>query len=228
MTIFLNIIPKILRRKIYTLVRDRFVNYQIIFSSKIPKFELNNCNIKNVKVLLNREDLLESLPKNSIVAELWVDEWFFSEKIIQICRPKKLHLIDVWWTKFYNKSKQNYVENKFSRYVAGEEVSIHVGLSTEVYQDFQDNYFDWIYIDTDHSYETTILELEYYRKKMKDGWIIAGHDFIVGYWEGMIRYGVREAVYEFCLKYSWEIIYLTAEINDHPSFAIRQINNKIM
>jgi len=62
-----------------------------------------------------------------------------------------------------------------------------------------------------------------YRTKVKENGIIAGHDYIVGNWNGLIRYGVIEAVHEFCLKYDWEILFITAELSNNPSFAIRRI-----
>ena len=102
-------------------------------------------------------------------------------------------------------------------------VEINLGLSTAVVTDFPNGYFDWIYIDTDHGYTVTHEELEAYREKIKPGGIIAGHDYIIGNWDGVVRYGVIEAVHEFCVKYDWEIIYLTAELNNNPSFAIRKI-----
>ena len=102
-------------------------------------------------------------------------------------------------------------------------VEINRGLSTQVVDQFANGYFDWIYIDTTHSYETIIEELELYRSKVKENGIIAGHDYIVGNWDGLVRYGVIEAVYEFCVKYNWEILYLTNELNIKPSFAIRKI-----
>jgi hypothetical protein len=72
-------------------------------------------------------------------------------------------------------------------------------------------------------YETTRRELELLRAKMKPGGIIAGHDYAMGNWNGGVRYGVMEAVREFCLTYDWEMIFITHEIHDHPSFAIRAI-----
>ncbi len=41
----------------------------------------------------------------------------------------------------------------------------------------------------------------------------------------MKRYGVIEAVYEFCSKYNWEILFLTTELETNPSFAIKKIKN---
>jgi hypothetical protein len=72
-------------------------------------------------------------------------------------------------------------------------------------------------------YKTTTDELQSYHLKIKPNGIIAGHDFILGNWDGIVRYGVIEAVYEFCVKYNWEIIYLTTELYTNPSFAIRKI-----
>ncbi|MEX0773138.1 MAG: class I SAM-dependent methyltransferase, partial [Balneolales bacterium] len=84
------------------------------------------------------------------------------------------------------------------------------------------NYFDWIYIDTDHSYETTRDELRLYASKVKQGGIIAGHDYVKGNWITTYRYGVIEAVHEFCVNNDWELIYLTAEPIENQSFAIRR------
>lgn len=175
---------------------------------------------------MDREKLLEYLPKHGVIAELGVDKGDFSELILNKCEPKKLHLIDVWATEEYSKDKQRFVENKFKSEIESGIVEINLGLSVDVGLGFKDNYFDWIYIDTNHSYQNTIRELEVWQSKIKEGGIIAGHDFIVGYWDGMIRYGVMEAVYEFCSKYNWEILYLTMEIHTHPSFAIRKIGFK--
>ena len=197
-------------------------------SENIPKHEISDIHIKNTKLITTREELLQILPKNGIVAELGVDEGNFSNSILTINSPKKLHLIDAWGSKRYNQEKRKKVESRFHKNIENKTVELNIGLSTKVVTNFQENYFDWVYIDTSHSYETTIMELELYRKKMKADGIIAGHDFILGNWNGLVRYGVIEAVYEFCVKYNWEIIYLTSELNNNPSFAIRQItyNNK--
>ena len=151
-----------------------------------------------------------------------MDQGDFSEKILQLCEPQKLHLVDFWGSRRYNEIKQKHVFNKFSAQQATGQVEINLGLSTDVARTFQDNYFDWIYIDTDHTYKTTKDELELYRSKMKPGGIIAGHDYSIGSWQELRRYGVIEAVHEFCLKYDWEMVYLTMDIHSHPSFAIRR------
>ena len=96
-------------------------------------------------------------------------------------------------------------------------------LSTDTALEFEDGYFDMIYIDTDHSYATTRDELAAYLPKMKPDGIIAGHDYSLGNWVTGYRYGVIEAVHEFCVAHDWELLYLTAEPLERQSFAIRKI-----
>lgn len=194
-------------------------------SQGIPKYEISAEHINNTKLITTREKLLEILPKNGVVAELGVDEGGFSNLILSINKPKKLHLIDFWGSRRYSQNKRRKVEDRFRKEIENKTVEINLGLSTEVVTSFKDDYFDWIYIDTSHSYEVTIKELALYSKKVKEGGVIAGHDYILGNWNGLVRYGVIEAVYEFCTKNNWEIIYLTAELNNNPSFAIRQMTD---
>lgn len=217
-----HLIPNKIRLIIFNHVKSSLKASHKIQSSKIPKYPISQEKIINTKLVTNRIELLKLLPKNGIVCELGVDQGEFSELIMKICNPKKLHLVDLWGDERYNQNKRRNVEQKFKSQITSGKVQIDIGYSTEVGETYENNYFDWIYIDTTHSYEVTIKELETYRLKVKDNGIIAGHDFVIANWDGMIRYGVIEAVYEFCSKYDWEIIYLTMELNN-PSFAIRKL-----
>lgn len=190
---------------------------------QIPKARLEEKHISNLQPLVNRQALLSKMPKNAVVAELGVDQGDFSKLILEICQPAHFHLVDFWGSERYNQAKRQRVETMFQNEMANGKMEINLGLSTTVVNQFPDACFDWIYIDTDHSYQTTRDELEAYRPKMKKGGIIAGHDYIIGNWNGSVRYGVVEAVAEFCVKYDWEIIHITMETGDYPSFAIREI-----
>ncbi|WP_235954649.1 class I SAM-dependent methyltransferase [Cyclobacterium salsum] len=188
----------------------------------MPVPEIGYDHLKNGKLLATREQLLALLPKNGVVAELGVDHGDFSRRILDINQPAKLHLIDVWKSERYPEHLFHKVIQKFQTEIKEGKVVINRGLSTEVVDQFPDQYFDWIYIDTVHDYRITKLELEEYKPKIKDGGIIAGHDFIVGEIDVPWKYGVIEAVYEFCNEHNWEIIYLTMERSISPSFAIQK------
>ena len=189
----------------------------------IPETILRNEHVRNATLLPDRIELLKHLPKHGVVAELGVDEGNFSQAILQHNLPRELHLVDVWDSDRYNTGKRRHVEQRFTREIANGSVVIDIGLSTDVAEKFPDALFDWIYIDTDHSYKTTKAELDLYASKVKPKGIIAGHDYIVGNWDGAVRYGVIEAVHEFCVQHNWEILHLTMELNTFPSFAIRRM-----
>lgn len=221
------IIPKSIKRKLLN-------HYDLIFKKKhrketdhfeniVPKYNLEDKHLKNLKGIINRQELLKILPKNGIVAEIGVDEGGFTKEILKFNSPNKLHLIDVWNTDRYHQGKREQVENTFKNEIEQEKVVLNLGFSTEVVHDFPNGYFDWVYIDTTHCYKNTLKELEMYSEKIRHGGFLVGHDFIVGNWKGLVKYGVIEAVYEFCNKNNWELIYLTFENREHHSFAIKKI-----
>lgn len=191
----------------------------------IPKYELEQRHINNLKVILNRDELLKLLPKEAICAEIGVDQGDFSEDILKFTKPKKLHLIDAWGDESrYSNTLRDNVKIKFKTEINEGKIDINIGLSTTILKEFKDDYFDWVYLDTDHTYNTTFNELSILKNKVKNGGIIAGHDFTTGNWCAAFRYGVIEAVHEFCVKYDWELILITCEIHHHRSFALRKIN----
>lgn len=191
--------------------------------NSVPQVKLKKINMQNCNLLLDRQELLKNLPENSIAAEVGVNKGEFSQQILDICKPKKLHLIDSWHSERYHDGLALLVEKKFARQISNEVVEINRGLSTDVVDSFASDYFDWIYIDTVHDYETTKLELEKYSQKIKDGGILAGDDYSMGNWVKGYKYGVIEAVHEFCVNNHWELIFLTTDFTENQSFAIRKI-----
>ena len=191
----------------------------------IPKVDLQERNIRNLKTLLNREELIRNMPRNKVVAEIGVDHGDFSELILKINSPQKLHLVDSWaYGQRYHISLKQIIENKLKKEIANDTVQLNVGLSTDVLVNFPDEYFDWVYLDTDHTYQTTKAELAILKSKVKLNGIIAGHDYTIGNWVDNYRYGVIEAVNEFCVNENWEMIFLTAETDQYRSFAIKRIS----
>jgi len=190
----------------------------------IPKLNLQQKHINHLKVLLDRQSLLDALPAGAVVAEIGVNEGEFSEMILKTTKPSKLHLVDAWGdpTRYTDDLKLK-VKDKFKAEIAAGKVEINVGFSTDVLAKFPDRYFDWVYVDTDHTYTTTAAELGILRTKMKPGGIIAGHDYTLGNWISGFRYGVIEAVHELCVKDDWELVYLTSETHQCRNFAIRKL-----
>jgi hypothetical protein len=194
------------------------------YDKTLPKFDLETKHILNTQLLLDRAFLLENLPKNAVCAEIGVDKGDFTTEILNITSPKKIHLIDAWGDENrYHDGLMKLVKEKFKSEISENQLKLNVGLSTDILKTFPNEYFDWVYIDTAHTYEVTSEELKIIKDKMKKGGIIAGHDFIKGNWLAAFRYGVVEAVHEFCVRENWELLYLTCEVNQHRSFAIKAL-----
>jgi len=178
---------------------------------------------KNLKYISDRQEMLELLPSHGVCAEVGVADGAFSVDILRLTDPEKLHLIDTWNTERYGEQMKQLVCDTFSNKIKTGHVQINRGKSIDILNQFPDEYFDWVYVDTDHSYETTSRELEICSTKVKKDGIIAGHDFCLGNWETGVEYGVIKAVIEFCIKMNWELLYITSDIW-YPSYALRRID----
>lgn len=189
----------------------------------IPKVRLSEKHMHRCELLLNRAELLTRLPRGATTAELGVDHAAFSEEILKVAQPQTLHLVDLWNSDRYHDGLFEGTKAKFADQIAAGRVRIHRQYSVQAAADFEDDYFDWIYVDTDHSYETTARELRSYAAKVKADGIIAGHDYSMGNWVSSYRYGVIEALHEFCVEQNWEFVYLTMDPFESQSFAIRRI-----
>ncbi len=156
----------------------------------------------------SRDFLLQTLPKFSIGIEIGVNEGNFSERILEIVQPEKLHLIDPWRFEdgeFYKAGEKiqdqkmmdirfENVHKKFTKEIKKGSVVINRSTSEEILPIFDDNYFDWIYIDGNHFYEFVKKDLNLCYMKIKHGGLITGDDYYEGGWsEG----GVKKAVDEF-------------------------------
>lgn len=211
-----------LRAELYEEIRDEMRRDRIQYFNSLPRHELSTEAIQSCRLLPSRFSLIELLPKHSVIAEVGVDEGEFTEELLRVVNPRKLHLIDAWAGGRYPDQLAGIVAARFKDQIARGVVEINRGFSDEVLATFPDEYFDWLYVDTNHSFETTRKELAVAAKKVKEGGIIAGHDFLTYDFAGGCMYGVVEAVHEFVCLNDWEFVYLTSESNRYISYAIRQ------
>jgi hypothetical protein len=72
-----------------------------------------------------------------------------------------------------------------------------------VVNDFPDNYFDFIYIDSCHLYNAVKSDLNIFLPKLKEGGLMSGHDYL-----SFDNFGVIQAVNEFCDEHNFEMIIL--------------------
>lgn len=134
------------------------------------------------------EHIKSKLGDNLIVAEVGCYQGDFSKEILKNLTPKEFHMVDSWgrhlpqykdyrflekndgWEKLYDEIKRNFnLKN----------VCIHRKQSMECVNEFPDKYFDFVYIDADHSYQSVKNDILAWSRKVKDGGILSGHDYIM-------------------------------------------------
>mgnify|MGYP004447172199 CR=1 FL=1 len=146
---------------------------------------------------------LKKIKDAAICAEIGVWKGNFSHKILRR-DPKELHLIDPWAHQDYKKRWYSIEQEKMDKIHLGVQerfkncpnVKIHRKFSTEV--KFPKNYFDWVYVDGNHSYEFVLKDLNYYFPLIKKGGYLCGDDY--GWRDADCPKGPKVAVDEFALK----------------------------
>jgi hypothetical protein len=184
-----------------------------------PKHTLVELEAKHVAgciVLAHRTDMLSLWPKQAIIAELGVENGNFSTEILKHCQPAKLHLVDIWPTQKEETTCKNTL-SKFSDY------EMHKMNSIDFLNRQPENSLDIVYLDTDHTFLTTQAELVAAARVVRDSGLICGHDYTSISYGGIRRYGVVEAVNQFCVAHNYSFVYLTSESTRHISFALRKI-----
>ena len=162
-----------------------------------------------------RMDVLEPfLSKDAVGAELGVFEGTFTRQLVDRLRPAKLHLIDPWfrlsgdWE--WAKGRPSTVEavrhllKRYKQQLADRLIEIHIDFDTEVLPQFDDHYFDWVYLDSSHQYEQTVEELQLLSRKVKPTGVIAGDDWWTA--PDHIHHGVCRAVREFVDATDYEFL----------------------
>ena len=121
-----------------------------------------------------------------------------SLKIIRILNPRRLYLVDPWApgidknspSEFYggslkgqktvysSNSDLELIKQEFKKQIKGDKVRLIQEYSYNAVERFEDDYFDLIYIDATHVYESAIADLNDYYPKLKKTGLMCGHDYI--------------------------------------------------
>lgn len=182
-------------------------------------------HVRNTRVVPNRSSLLSLLPQHGTVAEVGVADGCFTEQILALNKPAKLHLIDAWAMPnhpVYGEGGYRRITEKFKHEIADGTVEVHRGYSWDMLETLPDHCLDWVYIDAAHDYDSVRKDLDAARRKTKASGYVAGHDY-VRWGRFGTRFGVLEAVNEFCLRHRYEFAFLSLESNLNWSYALRKM-----
>jgi hypothetical protein len=156
-----------------------------------PYMEKYHCDVVceiGVRTGGNFFKMIEHNPKEAVAIDCWIDDGKVGRN--DCC---------------YDQTGLDYQYNQFLEAVKDKPfVKTVRKYSFEAVKDFPDEYFDFMFIDGDHTYDGITKDLADWYPKMKVGGTFLGHDYlnrVVRAKNGqIIKFGVVEAVNEFVKK----------------------------
>lgn len=196
---------------------------------------------ENIKQCYLREDMYNHIPKDGVGVELGVARGLNAINLFHITRPKKLHLVDRWTSeqpaigslggpvnhpvnKKHRESFDNYgehVSSLFSKQVEEGSVELHRTDSRLWLTKQPKNSLDWVYLDTNHDYNSTRNEIQDCLAPLKHGGLLCGHDFHINRFWGL---GVVAPLIEAIQEGSLVLEALSSD--DWPSYICRVIKDQ--
>jgi len=147
----------------------------------------------------HRIQLNKLLPFNPVTVELGCAEGFFSFDILDQWKPSIHYMVDMWESHpefpgdagepqtWHNKNYQDAM----NRVLGFTNVEVLRGPTVAMSQKVEDNSVDIVYVDACHSYECVKNDIQAWWPKLKNGGIMAFHDY------ENTDYGVKQGVTEF-------------------------------
>lgn len=182
-------------------------------------------HLEHCRVFPDRLTMIASFPKNTVVAEVGVALGDFSADILATANPRLFYLIDAWaMDEHSNYGEEGYkkVVSRFNEEIKTGKIEIRRGYSREKLIELEEDSLDWVYIDAAHDYQSVLSDLNIVLFKVRNGGIISGHDYCRWGKNGK-RFGVLEAVNEFCTQNDLPFIGISLENNLNWSYALRVV-----
>jgi Methyltransferase domain len=207
------------------------------FSSKLEPVPLllPNRLLQRARIVSSREDILEALPKGLAICEVGTAYGDFAQKILDVCRPSKLIVIDTFvfhtasepWgeVRLSGNSHIEYYKRRFEPYIRTDVMHVMCGYSSEMLPVIADKSVDVFYVDAAHNFEAVWADLSVIKYKIKDdGWIILNDYVLYDILQG-VHYGVIQATNRFMVEENWEMCFLALHDYMFCDVAIRKVSH---
>lgn len=208
--------------------KDLFNDYKDLFNKTNKKqSETSQSPIDIVKSYGFRHLLptMLKLLKTQILCEVGVQYGNNLFNMVFNSDVKKAYGVDMW--KVTDNKAQNDIglsQAQFDEIYDGvikisekKNISIIRKHSTIAAGEFKNGYFDFIYLDADHTYDGCRQDLESWWPKLKGGGILAGDDYVKAITPVGSVFGVIEAVNEFATNNELEVIHTANKDNKGSS-----------
>lgn len=182
--------------------------------------EIQQTQVENARVLADRNEAIKRLPKGGKVAEVGVAYGDFTDIILKEMQPDHFYAIDwfnkdnpyisMWGRQELAESGLTHEEwycHKYRKEISSGKMTVCSGLSWECLSKFEDRYFDFIYIDACHDYESVSRDADIAVRKVRDGGIIQFNDYTIWDILGKTYYGVVPVVNKIISETEAEVLY---------------------
>jgi len=162
---------------------------------------------------LGRENLGKLLNDRKLTCraiEIGTHRGYFAEKFLEVWEGQELCCVDPWTIPDGYETQAKYLSGngkdreddfRWAKRMAEaykSRVTLIRKLSVDALSLFENEYFDFVYLDGDHREDAVRLDLDCWFEKLKPGGIIAGHDIVCGSaGEDDWGIGIRKAVGDF-------------------------------
>jgi len=161
-----------------------FYNHRRVWRSFMREYDCRKVAEIGVFRGENFKRMVEHGPELAVAVDLWKDTGIVAQNDCGFSQE----VLDEMMDDFIKKWDKPWVK-------------IHRELTAEAAKHYPDGFFDLIYIDADHTYEGCKADLEAWWPKVKKGKFFTGDDFSdMKAPNTGVRFGVKQAVKEFCKK----------------------------
>lgn len=191
-------------------------------------------SLLNARVLASRYEAVKLMPKGMVAAEVGVAYGDFSDFIIKTMQPSHFYAID-----FFNKNNpqisfwerndfkeagmthEDWYRKRFADLIRADKMTVCSGLSWDCLEQFEDDFFDYLYIDAGHDYESVKRDIEVAVRKVKHNGYIQFNDYIL--WDMFLGeyYGVVPAVNEMVRRTKSQILYYCFNLYRFDDIVVR-------
>lgn len=167
------------------LINLRIRNHHRVWEPFMRNYNCNSVCELGVYKGDNFEEMIRHNPKLAVAVDAWKDSGI---------HPRKY---DDWTQEEFDK------QYEFFKLRVKDKPFIQIVKDTtlQAAKLFPDRYFDFVYIDADHSFENAYADILAWYPKVKKGKFLVGHDYRRGF-------GVIDAVNRFVKEHNLEMIFL--------------------
>jgi methyltransferase family protein len=139
--------------------------------------------------------LIRDLPKGGRIAEVGSQEGKFAEFLLHAAEPIELHIFEL-------NAKLIRTRGVLLR---DRRVVLHEGDSSSNLSVMPDHYFDWIYLDANHTWEGVLKDVNQAQRKVKFDGFLVFNDYTMWDYLAMMPYGVVQNVNDLCREAGFEM-----------------------